>query len=85
MKITLGTYYDDVRKENISCLVIDGKSFTWGVLPESLRKAKEAWISDPTIKDAIMMDIRNHFLTSLCKFTGEKITIQDINKALDDN
>ena len=80
--LEIGAYYDKVRDADVKCLMVDGKPFGWGVLPESLKTAKSAWKADPTLYDPIMMDIRNHFIKSFAKFLGRNVTIAEINKAI---
>ena len=79
----IGTYFDQVRDAEVKCIVFNGKSFGWGVLPESLKNAKAAWTADPTLKNAIMMDVCTHFLKSLSKFIEREITIKEVNECLE--
>jgi hypothetical protein len=81
-KVEVGSYYDKVQDKDVSCLIINGETLTWGVTPDSLTRAKEAWKSDPTIRDSVMMDIHHHFLKAFCKAVGKTVTIRDVNEAI---
>lgn len=81
-KVEIGSLYDKVQDKDISCLFVDGEIVYWGVTPDSLSRAKEAWKSDPTIRDSVMMDIHHHFLTAFCKVVGKTVTIRDVNEAI---
>ena len=83
MKFEIGTYYDKVQDKSIPCVVIDGKAFGWGVMPDSLAKARAAIKADPTVKNAIMMGLHSHFIKNLSKTLGRDITIKQVNDAID--
>lgn len=82
-KFEIGKSYDKVRDAFIPCIYVDDSPFMWGILPESLHRVKAAFEVDPTVKDAVMMDIQTHFLKSLSKFAGKQLTMKEVNDGLD--
>lgn len=85
VEIRSGSYFDRIQNRKVKCLLLNGKPFGWGVMQDSLKKAKEAYIKDPTIKDAILLDVCTHFLKSLSKEIGREISITEVNEALEKN
>lgn len=79
----VGTFYDKVQDKDVRCIVVDGVPFGWGVMPDSLSRVRAAFEADPTIKDAVMMDMQHHFLTSLSKFVGRPMTMTEVLDGLE--
>ena len=69
------------KVNNQKVLVIDGEVFDWGLDDDSLYQVNQ-FKNEETIK-AVHADIKNFFLESLIEFLGFKVTMGDVNKALE--
>ncbi len=64
-------------------LFIGGEIFDWGIEDGALDNAIKTVGDDPTMKKALYGDIQRYFLDSLAEFLGYKISLAEVNEAIE--
>jgi hypothetical protein len=69
--------------ENKKYIIVENEGFDWEIEPEQLRKVEISIKNDPVMKENFIGNMLNHFVTCFSDFLGKKITLKEINEALD--
>lgn len=69
--------------ETQRAIFVDGELFDWGIDPKELKKATRFAQDDASIKKAIHGDVQKFFVDSFCEFVDKKMTLKEINDAIE--
>ena len=75
--------YDSPEYGKINALYIGGDLFDWGIDMKSMQEAILFARDNETMKKALHGDVQNHFLECLSEGLRHKVTIKDVNKAIE--
>ncbi len=64
-------------------IVLDNEAFDWEIEPEQLKAIEIKIKNDPPMKESFIGSIFNHFTASFSEFVGKKVSLKDINDALE--
>ncbi len=64
-------------------LVLDTEAFDWEVEEAQLNKIKLSVASEQHAKERFVESIINHFVDSFSEFLGKKVTLKQINDAIE--
>lgn len=67
----------------INALFIDDELFDWGIDTKSMQEAILFARDNATMRKALHGDVQNHFLECLGEGLRYKITIKEVNKAIE--
>lgn len=83
MNIEIQSHTDEETGEEYRALFVDGILFDWGLDKTSLQEARTLSESNPTIQKSVQGNIQQHFLESFSEFLGRKITLLEVNVAIE--
>lgn len=72
-----------VQIENKKYIVLENEAFDWEVQPEQLKIIEIKIKNDPALKDSFIGNVFNHLTSSFSEFIGKKVSLKDINDALE--
>lgn len=64
-------------------IVLENEAFDWEVEPEQLRFIEIKIKNDPTMKESLIGSLFNHFTSCFSEFAGKKMSLKEINDALE--
>jgi hypothetical protein len=74
--------YSEEFKKDVNALEVDGELFDWGIEIDSLENAKDAMQNYKEVGAAVVLNIATHFCNCFSDFVGEKMTLEEINKSI---
>lgn len=72
-----------VNLEGINYIVVDNEAFDWSIEPDQVKHIQFQINNDPTMKDTYVGNILTHFTSCFSEFLGRKVSLKDINEALE--
>jgi hypothetical protein len=69
--------------ENVNYIVVDNEAFDWNIEPEFVKMVVFQIKNDPEMKDNYIGSIFQHFAKCFSEFLGRKVSLQDINEAIE--
>jgi len=82
-KVEILEVYDPETEEKYRALYFNGTLFDWGINPTELNHAKSFCYNDPFLKKTVHGDICKYFLQCLSEVLEKKVTITEINQAIE--
>jgi hypothetical protein len=62
---------------------VENEGFDWEIEPGQLRMVEISIKNDPTMRENLIGNLFNHFVDSFSDFLGKKVTLKEINDALE--
>lgn len=81
-KIEIVQIHSEEMNKTVNAISVDGLVFDWCMEPDQFNHAKSLIEHHKGMKESIILSITNHFLESFCEFIGQKITLNELNKAI---
>lgn len=72
-----------LKLANKSYIVVENEAFDWEVEPDQIKKIELKIKNDPTMKENCIGSIFTHLVSCFSEFVGKKVTLQEINDAID--
>jgi len=72
-----------VKVENKNYIVLENEAFDWEVEPQQLKNIEIKINNDPETRDSLIGNVFNHLTSSFSSFVGKKMSLKDINDALE--
>ena len=72
-----------VNVDGKNYIVVDNEAFDWEVEPEQLKRIELKIKNDPLMKTSLIGSIFNHLASCFSEFLGKKVSLKEINDALD--
>jgi hypothetical protein len=72
-----------INLEGVNYIVVDNEAFDWNIDPENVKKVEFQIKNDPSMKDNYIGSIFHHFTKCFSEFLGKKVSLQDINEAIE--
>jgi hypothetical protein len=69
--------------EGKNYIVVDNEAFDWEIDPSHIKSVETKIKNDPLMKENFIGDIFNHVVESFSEFLGKKVSLKDINEALE--
>jgi len=69
--------------ENVNYIVVDNEAFDWSIEPEYVKKIEFQVRNEPMLKDKYIGNIFQHFTRCFSDFLGRKVSLQEINEAIE--
>lgn len=69
--------------EGVNYIVVGNEAFDWQIDPDQVKKVEFQINNDPMMKDTYIGSILNHFTNCFSEFLGKKVSLKDINEALE--
>lgn len=57
--------------------------FDWALVEDGLKKAREYVAKNPMTHEVVYGDIQKHFLDSFAEFVGKRLSLKEINEAIE--
>lgn len=75
MKIEIKPY-EQPDVGTVKAIYVDDEPFDWGAV-------KQNTLHNPVKKARLIVSVRNHFVNSFSEFIGKKVTLKQINEAIE--
>jgi hypothetical protein len=72
-----------VEVDSKKYIVSDEEAFDWEVEDQQLKNIELMIKNDPSMKDNFIGSLFNHLVVSFSEFIGKKVSLKDINDALE--
>lgn len=72
-----------VSIEGKNYIVVDDEAFDWEIEPEQLRTIEFKIKNDPAMKESFIGNIFDHMASCFSEFIGKKVSLKEINDALE--
>lgn len=72
-----------VEIEGKRYIVVDNEAFDWELEPEQIKNVEFKIKNDPTMKDSFIGNVFNHLTSSFSEFIGKKVSLKEINDAIE--
>jgi hypothetical protein len=71
-----------VNLEGVNYIVVGNEAFDWSIEPEFVKMVQFQIKNDPEMKDNYIGSIFQHFTKCFSDFLGREVSLQEINKAI---
>lgn len=82
MKLEIVKIHDEELDKSVHAISVDGNIFDWGMDKEQFEEARKIILRDPKLRESVILSIINHILENFSEFIGRKITLDELNKAI---
>ena len=72
-----------LKIENKNYIIVENEGFDWEIESEQLRKVELSIKNDPLMKENLIGNMFNHFVSCFSDFLGRKVSLEEINDALE--
>ena len=72
-----------LKIEDKNYIILDNEGFDWEIDPKQLRLVEISIGNDPAMKESFIGNMLNHFVTCFSDFLGKKVSLKEINDALE--
>lgn len=72
-----------LKIEDKNYIILDNEGFDWEIDPKQLRMVEISIGNDPNMKESFIGNMLNHFVSCFSEFLGKKVSLKEINDALE--